>query len=353
MAARPLLAALVAAALFGAATPASKGLLGALGPFTLAGLLYLGAALAVLPAARSVPGGALRDRTTVRRLGGAVVLGGVVGPVLMLAGLRIASAGAVSIWLTLETVLTALLARVFFREHLGWRTGAAVALTAAASVLLASPSLAALTPAALLVAAACFAWAIDNNLMSLVDRVSPAQSTLVKGVVAGTTNLAVGVAIEGVPPAAPGAIALALGIGALGYGVSLVLYVGASQQVGATRSQVVFSTAPLWGAALSWAVLGEAMTPIVAAAMALVAAALVLLALNRRAHAHRHTHEAMQHAHWHHHCDGHHDHAHAVPFSGWHSHEHTHEPRTHEHPHQPDLHHRHEHARDVGKIPDL
>ena len=341
----PLLATLVAAALFGAATPASKGLVGELGPFSLAGLLYLGAALAVIPAARGVPREALRDRATLRRLGGAVLLGGVVGPVLMLAGLRLASAGAVSIWLSLETVLTAILARVFFREHLGWRSGGAVALIAGASVLLASPSLAALTPAALLVAGACLAWAMDNNLMSLVDRVSPAQSTLVKGVVAGGTNLALGVTLEGVPTASPGTIALALAVGALGYGMSLVLYVGASQQAGAMRSQVVFSTAPLWGAALSWVVLGEPMTPIGGAAMALVAAALVLLALDRRSHAHRHAHVPTQHAHWHHHPDDHHDHAHAdgATFSGWHSHPHEHEPMTHDHAHEPDLHHRHEH----------
>ena len=42
---------LVAAALFGAAAPVAKSLLGPLGAFRLAGLLYLGAAAAVAPAA--------------------------------------------------------------------------------------------------------------------------------------------------------------------------------------------------------------------------------------------------------------------------------------------------------------
>ena len=343
MALGPLIAALVAAALFGASTPAAKVLLGTLGPFTLAGLLYLGAALAVLPVARGIPRQALRDRSTVGRLGGAVVLGGVVGPVLMLAGLRLAGAGSVSIWLTLETVFTALLARVFFREHLGWRAGGAIALIVGASALLATPSVAALTPAALLIAGACLAWGLDNNLMALVDRVSPAQSTLVKGVVAGTVNLAIGIAVEGVPDARIATLALALLVGALGYGLSLVLYVGASQQAGATRSQVVFSTAPLWGAALSWAVLGEPITATAATAIALVAIALALLATGRLAHAHPHTHAPMRHAHWHRHDDGHHDHAHATPILGWHSHPHEHEPITHEHAHEPDLHHRHTH----------
>ena len=51
MSKRPLLVALLSAALFGAATPASKGLLTELSPFHLAGLLYLGAVLGVAPVA--------------------------------------------------------------------------------------------------------------------------------------------------------------------------------------------------------------------------------------------------------------------------------------------------------------
>lgn len=163
--------------------------------------------------------------------------------------------------------------------------------------------------------------------------------------VAGATNLGIGIAVEGVPSTDAATLALALAVGALGYGISLVLYVGASQQAGATRSQVVFSTAPLWGAALSWALFGEAMTSVLALAMGLVAAALALLAADRRVHAHIHAHTRMEHAHWHHHADGHHEHDHpeGVNASGWHSHPHTHEPVTHEHAHDPDLHHRHDH----------
>jgi drug/metabolite transporter (DMT)-like permease len=47
----PTAACLAAGALFGAATPAAKGLMdGSLDPTTLAGLLYLGAALGCAPA---------------------------------------------------------------------------------------------------------------------------------------------------------------------------------------------------------------------------------------------------------------------------------------------------------------
>ena len=75
-AALPVLWCLGSAALFGASTPASKALLdGALGPLSLAGLLYLGAALATLPSA--LKGGRSerqRDPANLRRLGGAICL---------------------------------------------------------------------------------------------------------------------------------------------------------------------------------------------------------------------------------------------------------------------------------------
>lgn len=342
MIAGPFLWALLAAALFGASTPASKALLEELGPFTLAGLLYLGAALAVVPQARTIPSAALRDGRTLRRLGGAVVFGGIAGPVLLLAGLALASASAVSIWLSLETVFTALLARLFFREHVGARTALAILLIITSSALLASPSLEALTPAALLVGGACLAWGLDNNLMSLVDGMSPAQSTLVKGLVAGATNLAIGLAIEDAPAIGWRTLALAMLVGATGYGLSLVLYVGASQQLGATRSQAVFSSAPFWGVALSWLALGEPVTPSALVASVLLAIALVILPRDR--HAHTHVHERVEHAHWHRHDDAHHEHPHdGMPPLGWHFHAHVHEPVTHEHAHEPDLHHRHDH----------
>ena len=75
---QPILLALLAALLFGASTPASKVLLSEIGPFALAGLLYLGAALGTAPLALRDRAGkpALGPRTRdVRALALAVVCG--------------------------------------------------------------------------------------------------------------------------------------------------------------------------------------------------------------------------------------------------------------------------------------
>jgi drug/metabolite transporter (DMT)-like permease len=104
-------AALGAALLFGAGTPAAKLLLGPVSPWLLAGLLYLGsglglAALRLLQRAKPV-------RLTLSELGwliGAIVSGGVVGPVLLMWGLANMPASGASLLLNAEGVFTALLA---------------------------------------------------------------------------------------------------------------------------------------------------------------------------------------------------------------------------------------------------
>ena len=62
----PVMWCLIAAALFGASTPAAKVFLASVGPLALAGLLYLGAAIAVLPV--SFKGGSSRLARKPRNL---------------------------------------------------------------------------------------------------------------------------------------------------------------------------------------------------------------------------------------------------------------------------------------------
>ena len=117
-----LLLALLSALLFGASTPASKVLLTSLPPFQLAGLLYLGAAIGMAPVLALEHRRGTRmtfDRTNAARLGGAVLFGGLLGPVLLLFALRLTLAGSVSLLLNLETAATAVLGVALFRDHLG------------------------------------------------------------------------------------------------------------------------------------------------------------------------------------------------------------------------------------------
>ncbi|MEZ5988372.1 MAG: EamA family transporter [Planctomycetota bacterium] len=333
---------ILSAALFGVATPLSKDLLSTIEPAVLAGLLYLGAAAALLPVVlgRGRTPALPADRPNRLRLGGAVLFGGIVGPVLLLFGLELAQAASVSMLLSLETVATAVLALILFREHIGrWAWLALVGVVLASAILGfegGRPSII----GALLVIGACIAWGLDNNLTALIDGITPTVSTFWKGLVAGSTTLTLGLLLT---PCTPDiSWVRALGLGALSYGVSITLYIHAAQLLGATRSQMVFATAPVFGVLGAVVLLDEQLSVLQAMAAVVLGASMVLLFLDR--HEHRHVHEAVEHEHWHRHDDGHHTHSHpGLPASHRHSHLHGHERLVHSHSHWPDLHHRHQH----------
>lgn len=341
---RPVLLALLSAALFGVSTPASKLLLAELPAQQLAGLLYLGAALGVMPMTLRAGGRsrlARLDRRSAWRLAGAVVAGGAVGPLALLLALRLAPSSDVSLLLNLELVATAVLGGVFFHESIGGRGRAGLAVVVAASAALSSGGGWPGVGAGLLAAVACLCWGLDNQLTALIDGMTPAGTTLVKGLVAGAFNLSVGLALAGWD-ASPAAAAAALVVGAVSYGLSLVLHIGASQQLGATRAQAIFSSAPFVGAAVSLALPNEQAGVGLLVASLVLAAGVALLLVDR--HEHRHHHAEVEHVHAHRHDDGHHGHAHSdLAPRARHVHWHRHEPTEHTHPHVPDLHHRHEH----------
>ncbi len=341
--------ALAAAALFGASTPLAKLLVGAMSPVLLAGLLYLGSGIGLLGwrlawrRTRRPAREAALTQHDVPWLAGAILAGGVIGPLLLMLGLTHVAAAPASLLLNLEGVFTALLAWYVFRENFDRRIALGMALIVAGGVVLAWPEAAAGSPSpwALAIAGACLAWAIDNNLTRKVSAGDPVQIAGLKGLVAGFVNTGIALSTGDILPGVPAVVAAGL-VGLLGYGVSLVLFVLALRRLGAARTGAYFSTAPFLGAALSLIVLREAPAIAFWGAAALMAAGVWLHVTER--HEHEHAHEALAHDHTHVH-DEHHQHAHDFPWDGCepHAHFHVHAPLVHAHPHYPDLHHRHAH----------
>jgi drug/metabolite transporter (DMT)-like permease len=324
-------------------------LLAAADPWLLAGILYLGSGLG-LGAVRTVAAlaGRRSRETPLRRhatpwLLGAILTGGVLGPLLLMFGLARAPAAQTALLLNLEGVLTLALAGLVFREHAGLRIVTGMAAITAGAVVLSwqADASRALEGGALLVTGACLAWAVDNNLMRRVAAGDPVLIATLKGGVAGAVNLAIALA-AGVPLPAPGVTLAAGVVGLLGYGVSLVLFVRALRELGAARTSAYFSTAPFIGAVASVALLGEPLDGRLALGAILMAVG-VWLHLTER-HDHEHVHERLEHEHLHEH-DAHHQHDHAPgpPTAAPHSHPHVHAPQRHTHVHYPDLHHRHPH----------
>jgi drug/metabolite transporter (DMT)-like permease len=193
---------------------------------------------------------------------------------------------------------------------------------------------------ALLVAGACLAWGLDNNLTSKISAADPVSIAMIKGLIAGTVNFCLALVAGFSIPSMK--ITLAAGfIGFFGIGVSLVMFIFALRHLGTARTGAYYSTAPFIGAVLAVVFLGEPVTAVLVLAAILMAIG-VWLHLSER-HEHEHAHEALEHEHSHVH-DDHHHHAHDAPATEPHSHWHRHEPMRHKHPHYPDLHHRHHHG---------
>ncbi len=335
--------ALLSAALFGAGTPIAKLLLGQVSPWLLAGLLYCGSGvgLFLIRLARRSPRVRLQ-RTEILPFAGAILSGGVAGPVLLMLGLSNMPASGASLLLNAEGLFTALLAWFVFRENFDRRIALGMVAILAGAVVLSVPSGANLGSPwpSLAILGACLAWALDNNLTRKVALTDATWLAAMKGIVAGPINLALAFSLGAQLPAF-GNIAAALVVGFFAYGVSLVLFIVAMRHLGTARAGAYFSIAPFFGALLAL-ILGDTPTWPLAIAAALMGIG-VWLHLTER-HEHEHTHPVITHDHEHAH-DEHHQHEHddPLPPGTRHSHVHTHQPLTHSHEHYPDSDHRHDH----------
>jgi drug/metabolite transporter (DMT)-like permease len=308
-------------------------------------LLYLGSGLGLTLYRRLIRAPAVRMAgSEAGWFAGAIAAGGVVGPLLLMLGLTGMPASGASLLLNAESVFTALLAWFAFKENFDRRIAIGMAAIVAGAAILSWPAevrFAGLWPA-LAVLGACLAWGIDNNLTRKVSLTDATWIASIKGLTAGAVNLALAIAIGArLPPVA--AVAGAMLVGLLAYGVSLALFVVGLRHLGTARTGAYFSVAPFLGALLAL-MLGDPITPQLLGAGALMAVG-VWLHLSER-HEHEHVHGAREHEHEHAHDEHHqHEHEHDPPVTAntRHTHRHRHEPITHAHHHFPDAHHRHGH----------
>src|SRR6478672_11005005 len=193
--------ALLSAALFGISTPAAKVLVGTVDPVLLAGLLYCGAGIGVAVLrrlARAILAPAALEQALRRQdipwLAGAIVAGGIAGPVLLMLGLARTDAAAASLLLTLEGAATALMAWFIFHESFNRRVALGMVCLVTGAIALAwsgIPTLASVIGPVAIVAA-CIMWGLDNNWTRKVSLADPLQIVQFKGLLAGPINIALG-----------------------------------------------------------------------------------------------------------------------------------------------------------------
>lgn len=149
----------------------AKTLLGKMDAQPLAGLLYVGAGIGLaavhfgrrwfgIPAPE-----ALLRRSDLPWLLAVIVFGGILGPLLLMMGLQLTDAASGSLLLNLEGLATMAIAWLVFRENVDNRLRLGAAAILAGAIVLSWEGMGvSLDAGAGLIAAACLAWGIDNNL---------------------------------------------------------------------------------------------------------------------------------------------------------------------------------------------
>lgn len=342
---------IISASLFGISLPLAKLLVNDIPPVALAGLLYLGAFAglslysvvrkkrATDPDKKAAP----LERKDLPWLAGAVITGGILGPISMMVGLTFVSGFSASLLLNFEGLATAMIAILIFRENAGKRMWLALACMTVAGIFLTwdpnKGEFSLIGPLLLIFAMVC--WGIDNNLTCNISDKDPIQIGKIKGLVAGTISISLALTL-GMAISLDLSIVFALLLGSFSFGVSLVFFIKALKGLGSLRTGALFSLAPFVGAIISIIILREWIGWVMFPATGLMIIGAWLIASER--HLHPHLHKEITHTHLHIHDDMHHQHEHYGTFREPHTHEHFHLELSHIHVHWPDTHHRHEHG---------
>lgn len=340
---------LLASLAFAAPVPATKALLASIHPVMMAGMCYFSAGVGLLLYRLAFPrseGESPIPPSGRKWLLASITAGGILAPILLMSGIAMtAKASFASVLFSSEVVFTALIAWLFFREHLSARFCVSLLLLVGGATALSwNPELSSfhLDKGLLMVLAACFLWGFDNNFTARLSGADPVTVACCKGLAAGFVNIALALLLGAHFPPLPQLLGAAA-VGVCAYGLSIVLIIYGMRYVGAARGAAIFGSNPFLGALLCVAFLGEGVSaPFLLGFAACVAAMAVMMT---EKHSHSHRHEGLAHEHGHTHADGHHRHVHTPgdPEGEPHVHTHVHEGLEHSHDHSSDAHHLHRH----------
>lgn len=162
--------------------------------------------------------------------------------------LRSTPASTASLLLNFESVATTVIAVVAFTESIGKRIWFAVALITSASVLLTWDFTGewGLSIGAVGVLLACILWGIDNNFTRNISDKDPLITVTIKGIGAGCFSMILAILTQSNFPGLK-IILEAMFLGFFSYGLSIVLFIFAMRNLGASRTSAFF-----WYSTVCW-----------------------------------------------------------------------------------------------------
>ncbi|MDE6874578.1 MAG: DMT family transporter [Lachnospiraceae bacterium] len=257
---KPILFAVLAAALYALNSPFSKILLTGLSPTMLAALLYLGAGLGMLAVGflQKRSGTAGKEKPLTKKelpyTVGMVVLD-IMAPISLMSGLMMTTAANASLLNNFEIVATSLIALFLFREKISKRLWLGIAFVTVASILLSVEDYSSFSFSAgsFFVLLACVFWGFENNCTRKLSSKNPLEIVVIKGFGSGTGSLMIAAALGEFCTNLPYML-LALLLGFFTYGLSILFYIYAQRYLGAAKTSAYYAVSPFMGAVLSLAI---------------------------------------------------------------------------------------------------
>lgn len=260
---RGVLFAILAAAFYALNSPLSKLLLDKVPPTMMAAFLYLGAGLgmAALQLIEKRSGFAGREQKLTKKelpytLG--MIALDVAAPIALMIGISRTSAANASLLNNFEIVATSLIALFIFKESISRRLWLGIALVTLSSAILSVQDMSSFSFSAgsLFVLIACICWGFENNCTRMLSSKNPVQIVVIKGVFSGLGALVIALCTgERFPDTL--SILLALVLGFIAYGLSIVFYIYAQRELGAAKTSAYYAVAPFIGVALSLVIFAE------------------------------------------------------------------------------------------------
>lgn len=280
------LAVLFAAVLFGSVFSLAKVPLATIDPLALTAVVYTISGLSLIPFAKASFAFERRDDYFYVLI--VIIFGGVLAPVLLMYGLKETAASTAAILTNGEIVFTIALSSIFFGEKPHGRVGLFAVILVVIGLFIATTedlkaleSIVQLKAGNIMILAAMFMWAIDNNVSRrLTSRASPAKIAMVKSLAGGLVLIALALALG------KGSIIvgikydmwiLIVGMSIAGFGGALLLFLEGIKRIGTVRTMSMFSLTPVFGIVIAALALGESITVFQGIATGLIILGIILI----------------------------------------------------------------------------
>lgn len=251
-----------AAALYAISSPISKLLLQEIPATMMAALLYLGAGLGItllhIFQKRKGSSQELHLTKAERPYTIGMVLLDIAAPILLMVGLNMTSAANTSLLNNFEIAATSIIALCIFKESISKRLWLAIALVTFSCILLSVEDFSSLelSIGSIFVLCACVCWGFENNCTRMLSSKNPLEIVIIKGFGSGLGSLCIALFLRE-SFASFLYILIALLLGFVSYGLSIMLYIYAQRYLGAAKTSTYYAVSPFIGMLFSFLIFRE------------------------------------------------------------------------------------------------